>query len=281
LQKNRAFTLIELLVVIAIIAILAAILFPVFAQAKVAAKNAASVSNLKQINLSFIMYMNDYDDTEPLAVNVMPPGSDPPWVEWSYAIMPYEKTFAINYSPLGGPKVISSWANVLTTPDLNWDGNWQYYAQYGMNATYLNQANGQCSNIQIAGNQFGPPVTSTSFAQPASTIALTDAGQDTPQDNVGTSIVYPPGGLQSPNVCTYADWGPNSDIWYGQGGSTMVTQAGFVRPRAAGGVVTTFVDGHVKVMQLGSLAAGTNWYLGQPYGTALITDYTKYLWDPQ
>ena len=62
-MKNRAFTLIELLVVIAIIAILAAILFPVFAQAKAAAKKTQSLSNLKQIGLAWLLYGNDYDDT--------------------------------------------------------------------------------------------------------------------------------------------------------------------------------------------------------------------------
>ncbi|HEY3782283.1 MAG TPA: prepilin-type N-terminal cleavage/methylation domain-containing protein [Fimbriimonadaceae bacterium] len=59
---RSGFTLIELLVVIAIIAILAAILFPVFAQAKAAAKKTAALSNVKQITLGAIMYANDYDD---------------------------------------------------------------------------------------------------------------------------------------------------------------------------------------------------------------------------
>jgi prepilin-type N-terminal cleavage/methylation domain-containing protein len=62
---KRAFTLIELLVVIAIIAILAAILFPVFAQAKAAAKKTAALSNSKQIGLGILMYTADYDDTYP------------------------------------------------------------------------------------------------------------------------------------------------------------------------------------------------------------------------
>jgi prepilin-type N-terminal cleavage/methylation domain-containing protein/prepilin-type processing-associated H-X9-DG protein len=62
---NAGFTLIELLVVIAIIAILAAILFPVFAQAKAAAKKTQSLSNQKQIGLGAVMYANDHDDFLP------------------------------------------------------------------------------------------------------------------------------------------------------------------------------------------------------------------------
>lgn len=65
-MKKNAFTLIELLVVIAIIAILAAILFPVFAQAKAAAKKAADLSNIKQLGTSVFMYSTDNDDLCPL-----------------------------------------------------------------------------------------------------------------------------------------------------------------------------------------------------------------------
>ncbi|MCU0316750.1 MAG: prepilin-type N-terminal cleavage/methylation domain-containing protein [Fimbriimonadaceae bacterium] len=64
-MKTRAFTLIELLVVIAIIAILAAILFPVFAQAKVAAKKSVAISNQKQLGTSMMLYMGDHDDYLP------------------------------------------------------------------------------------------------------------------------------------------------------------------------------------------------------------------------
>src|SRR5471030_1093652 len=62
-KKIHAFTLIELLVVIAIIAILAAILFPVFAQAKESAKKTVCLSQAKQTGLSEMMYANDYDNT--------------------------------------------------------------------------------------------------------------------------------------------------------------------------------------------------------------------------
>ena len=68
---QRAFTLIELLVVIAIIAILAAILFPVFAQAKEAAKKTACLSNTKQIGISLQLYLNDSDDTYPGALQTI------------------------------------------------------------------------------------------------------------------------------------------------------------------------------------------------------------------
>src|SRR5262245_47562578 len=61
-RRAPAFTLIELLVVIAVIAILAAILFPVFAQARATARKAACASNLKQIGLAFTMYAQDYDE---------------------------------------------------------------------------------------------------------------------------------------------------------------------------------------------------------------------------
>ncbi len=71
---NRAFTLIELLVVIAIIAILAAILFPVFAQAREKARQTSCLSNLKQMGLATVMYVQDYDETYPINSYTAPSG---------------------------------------------------------------------------------------------------------------------------------------------------------------------------------------------------------------
>ena len=104
--KSKAFTLIELLVVIAIIAILAAILFPVFAQAKAAAKKAACLSNTKQIGVAVLMYLNDFDDMTPSLYGAGIPGagtsqstSTSPAVDVWQLIMPYTKNLNVFYAP--------------------------------------------------------------------------------------------------------------------------------------------------------------------------------------
>jgi len=125
-RSYRGFTLIELLVVIAIIAILAAILFPVFAQAREKARGISCLSNTKQIGLSFMMYIQDYDETFPLgAVQATTPGqwlwnfsvpvpadwsSDTthpavlaaPW-HWGNSIQTYTKNYGIFACPSGSP----------------------------------------------------------------------------------------------------------------------------------------------------------------------------------
>jgi prepilin-type N-terminal cleavage/methylation domain-containing protein/prepilin-type processing-associated H-X9-DG protein len=85
MTRRRAFTLIELLVVIAIIAILAAILFPVFAQAREKARQATCQSNLKQVGLAFSMYVQDYDESFPNT------GEELLWTGryWRWPLKPY------------------------------------------------------------------------------------------------------------------------------------------------------------------------------------------------
>jgi len=102
-NPKRAFTLIELLVVIAIIAILAAILFPVFAQAKEAAKKTADLSNNKQLLTSVQIYLADYDDVFPMLRNSRPGWSNPvtgPQVNSGHIMLqPYVKNKGIWRSP--------------------------------------------------------------------------------------------------------------------------------------------------------------------------------------
>lgn len=100
---KNGFTLIELLVVIAIIAILAAILFPVFAKAREKARAISCLSNQKQIGLSIMMYVEDYDETYPSGEGetIWPP------VGWDNEIYPYVKNYALFSCPDDGLGLIA------------------------------------------------------------------------------------------------------------------------------------------------------------------------------
>ena len=103
LKNRRAFTLIELLVVIAIIAILAAILFPVFAQAKLAAKKTVALSNAKNLGLALQIYQGDFDDSLIKSFFGFPADCSGPWAGpyygWRDVLAPYDKSNDILRDP--------------------------------------------------------------------------------------------------------------------------------------------------------------------------------------
>jgi len=115
---SKAFTLIELLVVIAIIAILAAILFPVFSQAKAAAKQSACLSNLKQIGLASALYANDFEDCFPAILPNQQPinGGQTLGRPWDTMLSPYIKNDELFHCP-SDPAI---WPNY--GQDAWWDG---------------------------------------------------------------------------------------------------------------------------------------------------------------
>lgn len=144
---TRAFTLIELLVVIAIIAILAAILFPVFAQARAKARQTSCLSNTKQIGLGFMMYVQDYDESLPGVRFGDQPGESWPWAVWqgsvdwngvfTHAVMPYMKNKGILQCPSG--TTMNRWSNT--------NGISYGYNEYIYN---LNQGWGKISSLTSA-----------------------------------------------------------------------------------------------------------------------------------
>src|SRR4051812_39870731 len=101
--KRRGFTLIELLVVIAIIAILASILFPVFAQAREAARKTSCASNVRQLGTAFLMYVQDYDETFPQVTYSGEAGHTNPdnfgVFRWPWLVLPYIKNMEIYRCP--------------------------------------------------------------------------------------------------------------------------------------------------------------------------------------
>ena len=132
--KARGFTLIELLVVIAIIAILAAILFPVFARAREKARSTTCLSNVKQISLGALMYINDYDETMPMGRYAAPD---------VYSGQVY---VAAAIHPYIGQGTISGWAGsnygIWECPSKRVTPAWYggAYADYGYNTRLDGQA---------------------------------------------------------------------------------------------------------------------------------------------
>lgn len=139
MQSKQGFTLIELLVVIAIIAILAAILFPVFAKVREKARQISCISNEKQLGIAFMQYFQDYDEKAPADRVVPNPGTD--WwtsrmENWKDLIYPYVKSGGLPYNN-GQPYANHGNGGVFVCPDNT--AVWSNQAPYtwgGQDAAY-------------------------------------------------------------------------------------------------------------------------------------------------
>lgn len=302
-RHKPGFTLIELLVVIAIIAVLAAVLFPVFAAAREKAREAACASNERQLSLAVLQYIEDYDDRFPPAYNC----SDGQFIyyelclnnnatqTWVSEIYPYTRSYTgVAHCPsqLQNPYGIDG-----GTPPSPSSPYWNaafVLPSYGYNYNYLNP-NPYCNGPSIDGTTglntdviYGVPVVENQIEAPSATVLFVDA-KVVGNDNAG---YFPAAPAESPaaagpstTACgwTNGGWGVGS-MW----DTTtigpypvidpMVTGTGNFAPRHTGGGNVSFCDGHVKWYSPGNLAAGTNWSPTTPNTSVVITDLSQYLW---
>jgi prepilin-type N-terminal cleavage/methylation domain-containing protein len=184
MRSTRAFTLIELLVVIAIIAILAAILFPVFAQARAAARKTQCTSNLRQNALAVIMYVTDHDDVFPQsAYNAIGDGRLPAAGARVFsvfdAVMPYTRNTDIFRDPVA-PEAIR-WLHILQGLNMAPAGTIQV-ASFAFNFALFEDP--------AVGPTFDEPtVAMSAISQPSGTVMFFTAGY-TPRN---TDAPLPPG----------------------------------------------------------------------------------------
>ena len=180
MNSKKGFTLIELLVVIAIIAILAAILFPVFAQAREKARQASCLSNLKQLGLGLMMYGQDYDETMPTAFADSGQGINGGGVgviPYEHQLMPYLKNDGISGCPS------DSVARPARGIDQFYDGKYatrrplvkRSYGYVGQICTAEGAARGQWDDPNTGMSSWGQGKALAAFDEPADTISLVEA----------------------------------------------------------------------------------------------------------
>jgi prepilin-type N-terminal cleavage/methylation domain-containing protein/prepilin-type processing-associated H-X9-DG protein len=228
--KKNAFTLIELLVVIAIIAILAAILFPVFARARENARRASCQSNLKQMGLAVLQYAQDYDEIYPYALianaGPSPLGTPTGWLgphlTWPELTFPYHKSIQVTACPNGNG--VSS-----ARP---------YEYHYGANNAIMGVHSAGTSGRHLA-----------AIISPAATYLLMDAGvyqigsSHASATTVSNNQYLPGIGDAGSASCTSTDSFAQRDCKSG---------------RHFGGVNMAYADGHVKWLKTQVVRAEAN-----------------------
>ncbi len=255
---TQAFTLIELLVVIAIIAILAAILFPVFQKVRENARRTACLSNEKQLGLAFVQYIQDSDETYPQGRNYSAAtqsyASDP--AGWAGQIYPYVKATGVFQCPDDPTGTAPGMFN-----------NTYYPISYVANTNIMNTSHGVGQPDTGASSPTGSPATDAAFGSSTRTVLLFEdqANQTDMTDGGGVAETVSP--------ASYGfDGQPSRGTVNGKGGTgffatgIMLGGTHTVRRDPGDLLATTgvhsdlsdflFADGHVKALHGTSVSTG-------------------------
>lgn len=286
---KRGFTLIELLVVIAIIAILAAILFPVFAQAREAARKTSCLSNFKQVALGISMYQQDYDEvmvqSDSGGIGLPGWGFGRPDYVWPELVQPYIKNWQIfrcPSDPNANDAALSHDPNTdapIGPNDPNYHYAWGERADVGLNYVFLSPW------VVLPNGYVGSQSTSlAAINQTASTILFIDtiwdrdSGSGAPKGGGNWTVEAPCTKDENGNSLTptyfqgYGGWVPNTTgkapySWLEWGGAY---------PRHNKMINVAFCDGHAKSQTIGALTAGCD---VKPNHGGAAYDGNAYLWD--
>ena len=279
-MKARAFTLIELLVVIAIIAILAAILFPVFAAAKNAAKGAACLSNVRQLGTALALYGGDYDGANPiirecggLTLPACVPGKLT--LGWMDLMQPYVKSAAVFKCPSDGTPVVPVPASLLSGGALGYVFGDSERRLGGQNRSSYARNMNLANNGSFTANE-------SAVAYPSATITLYDFAPNSgggigggPSVNVGVeqrgasyNISRNPKTQPSGPGCVPGDLA-NYDPTVSYYGNLTPDQQAFERSgwsseRHTGGASYVFADGHAKRLKPTAVRGGCGYVFSAP-----------------
>lgn len=227
-MKRKGFTLIELLVVIAIIAILAAILLPVFARVRENARRSTCQSNMKQIGNAFLMYCQDYDELTPRAWYISNNGTS--GYLWADALMPYTKSVNVFGCPSATAK-----------PFLD-----QSYTYKGFNIDSL----GFAANVNYWGGSAGGgvpannPFYSKNLAQlgvPATTVLTTDFGghfESAAQNDIHADFLALPTDPNYRNVYRHLDM---AGVLFCDGHAKSLTRDALIATHTVNGVAVHYL----------------------------------------